>query len=438
MTRKQWLAGAVALSCATPVLADTLPVIADSQVNLSSVALKGGALTTTTVKNSLPGAAYRAFVKFDLRALPSGLPVTKATLRLWPNLVTTAGTIDLSAVLGPWDEATLAAIIAPAMSQPIIDFSVAKTDLKTYVNVDVTELVKDWVDGDLENHGLALVGQPGSSVNARFDSKENATTSHPMELEVMLGLPEGSGDITSIVPGFGLTGGGNLGDVSLAVNTAQVQQRVAGNCPTGSSIRLIDSFGNVTCQPGDVTGIIAGTGLSGGGSAGDITLSTNTSVIQARVSGTCVVGSSVRAVNADGSVVCQSDTSSAGLRDVDGSFSTTVSSAFSWGCKTSPYTATSGDRAFVWAHASCPGTPVGAGLGVRAGYNTGGADTTLGSYHYQRNTGTVPGDMANGQFATLSLAPGATYVFSTAVVNSNSSASWSAQCHCHTMVQVVR
>ena len=94
MTRKHLLAGAVAaLSCATPVLADTLPAIADSQVNLTSVAAKGGTLTTTTVKNSPPGAALRTFVKFDLRALPSGLPVTKATLRLWPNLVTTAGTI---------------------------------------------------------------------------------------------------------------------------------------------------------------------------------------------------------------------------------------------------------------------------------------------------------------------------------------------------------
>ena len=436
MTRKQWLAGAVAaLSCATPVLADTLPVIADSQVNLSSVALKGGALTTTTVKNSLPGAALRTFVKFDLRALPSGLPVTKATLRLWPNLVTTAGTIDLSAVLGPWDEATLAAIVAPALSQPIIDFSVAKTDLKTYVNVDVTELVKDWVDGDLENHGLALVGQPGSSVNTRFDSKENATTSHPMELEVMLGLPEGSGDITSIVPGFGLTGGGNLGDVSLGVNPNQIQQRVSAQCPLGASIRGIDANGNVICQNGDITGVIAGFGMTGGGFVGDVGLGIDSNVIQRRVATACPTGQSIRAIESTGAVSCEPD---GGIVEVRG-FGT--SGVFSLGpnpvflCRTTPYTAQAGDRALVSVTASCGILP-GQAFTTQVGLSTG-TDSASGIAVPETNTGTVNGYLNSSQFGSFNLIAGSTYTFTTAVRNF-SGATANATCYCNTMAQIWR
>jgi hypothetical protein len=61
-----------------------------------------------------------------------------------------------------------------------------------------------------------------------------------------------------------------------------------------------------------ITGVGAGTGLSGGGTSGNVTLSVNSSVMQLRVNGTCAVGSSIRAIQADGTVLCQPDTSSGG------------------------------------------------------------------------------------------------------------------------------
>jgi len=434
-------AALMGFALAAPAGADTLPVQADSQVNLTAVAAKGGILTTISVKNSLPGVAYRGFAKFDLSALPGGLPVTKATLRLWPNLVTTEGNIDVVAILDPWEEATLTAITAPSLSQPVTDFTVRKADLKTYVNVDVTELVKDWVTQTIPNHGLALLGQPGNPVNARFDSKENLQTSHPMELEVMLGLPAGSGDITSIIAGTGLSGGGNLGDVTLAVNPAVIQRRVSGSCAVGSSIRSIDVNGLVTCQAGDMTGVTAGFGLTGGGLAGDVSLAVNTAQVQQRVTGACAVGSSIRSIDAAGGVICEPD---AGIVNHGGNNSlaaTAINATNQFFCRTGPYTATAGDRAWVWVTASCT-VPVGRSITAAVGYNAGAGDITTGTIMPVTNTGGalggLPGYLHTSHMNTISLVGGNTYTFATAIRNPDGTANWASTCYCNTMVQISR
>jgi len=74
----------------------------------------------------------------------------------------------------------------------------------------------------------------------------------------------GGGDITTVTAGTGLTGGGDTGAVTLNVDTTAIQSRVSGTCAAGSSIREIASNGTVTCEADD------------GGGGGGATLGANT------------------------------------------------------------------------------------------------------------------------------------------------------------------
>jgi hypothetical protein len=91
-----------------------------------------------------------------------------------------------------------------------------------------------------------------------------------------------------------------------------VQRRVGGTCPMGSSIQTIDAAGAVTCEADDDTQYTAGTGLALSANS----FSVNFATTQRRVAGACAAGSSIRTINSDGTVVCETDT------DTDTTYST--------------------------------------------------------------------------------------------------------------------
>jgi len=95
-----------------------------------------------------------------------------------------------------------------------------------------------------------------------------------------------TGDITGVTAGSGLSGGGTSGGVSLAVADLAVSHFADATIQTGSESFAdndttvmtsaaiqdkIESYGYTTAT-GDITGVTAGTGLSGGGASGAVTL----------------------------------------------------------------------------------------------------------------------------------------------------------------------
>jgi len=69
---------------------------------------------------------------------------------------------------------------------------------------------------------------------------------------------------------------------SVDIDTSQVQQRVTGTAGAGQAIGAINSDGTVkeiAVGTGDITDVTAGTGLSGGGTTGSVTLGVNGAVV---------------------------------------------------------------------------------------------------------------------------------------------------------------
>lgn len=132
----------------------------------------------------------KSFIKFDLATLPSGvtgLNVLKANLKLYLRAVTTGGSFDVKRVLGAWTESGITHNNAPSLgSTPEATVTVAASDINNFILIDLTTLVKDWIDGILANNGFALT-PTGGSLNIGFNSKEDTSTSHEPRLEVVLG-----------------------------------------------------------------------------------------------------------------------------------------------------------------------------------------------------------------------------------------------------------
>ncbi len=117
------------------------------------------------------------------------------------------------------------------------------------------------------------------------------------------GFADGTDDGNTYAAGTGLTLAGD----TFAVDSATVQTRVSGTCPAGQSIRSIGPDGTVTCEIDDVgppgTTYTAGSGLSLTGTQFDV----DTAIVQSRIGSTCPAGQSIRAVGVGGTVTCEVD-----------------------------------------------------------------------------------------------------------------------------------
>ena len=98
------------------------------------------------------------------------------------------------------------------------------------------------------------------------------------------------GDIQSVIAGTGLTGGGTTGAVTLDLDQTGVTPGTYGDSGnvTQFTIDAVGRISNVTevAIAGDITGVVAGTGLTGGGTTGTVTLDLEASGVTAATYGT--------------------------------------------------------------------------------------------------------------------------------------------------------
>src|SRR5580658_7187732 len=240
--------------------------LGDSYTNTADPTTNYGAKTLLDVD----GATQITYIQFNLASIPTTASVSQATLKLYVNAVTTAGSFNVDYVNGAWSEGQIDASNAPALGTTIeSDVSVTTADKNQYILVNVTSAVQAWLNGSETNNGLALVAN--STFNANFDSKENTTTSHAAELDIA--FAGGNGTITGVTTasGSGLTGGGTSGTLNLSLTDACAASQVL---QWNGSAWACSNAGT-----GTITGVAAGTALTGGGSSGNVTLNLNTAQV---------------------------------------------------------------------------------------------------------------------------------------------------------------
>ena len=172
------------LAVAAPFAGAQIPATDDSYTASSSPTSNYGTQPSLIV---MPGV--NAYIRFDLTALPSGLKgsnVSKATVRLNINGVTTSGTFDVYEVTKSWTEGTITYNNAPPLGTKVNSGVTIPTSKRNFIDVDMTQAVQDWLSGTQANYGITLVPSSGSSISVSFDTKENTSTSHDPELSVVL------------------------------------------------------------------------------------------------------------------------------------------------------------------------------------------------------------------------------------------------------------
>jgi hypothetical protein len=256
----------ILLAWATTAAYAQITPLGDAYTNSADPTTNYGSKTLLDVD----GTTQITYIQFNLASIPATASVSQATLKLYVNAVTKAGSFNVDYVNGAWAESTIDASNAPALGTTIAsDVALTTADKNQYILINVTAAVQAWLSGSETNNGLALVAN--STFNATFDSKESTTTSHPAELDIA--FAGGDGTITGVTTasGSGLTGGGTSGTLNLSLT---------GACAANQVLQWNGSaWACAAVGTGTITGVTAGTDLTGGGTSGNVTLNVNTTAL---------------------------------------------------------------------------------------------------------------------------------------------------------------
>ena len=185
-----------ALTCAGPTLTDDAYTVTGSSSNY-------GAASTLIL--SPTNNIYLKFLKSSYFPTGTiGLDIAKATLKLYVDSVTTAGSFNVSFVTSTWTESTIngnnkpTSVAFPTTAAPVGVPTIAITSASVgqWINIDITNQVQDWLNINslsyLNDFGLELIAANASSISMAFSSKENTTYSIPPQLDITMNAIAGA------------------------------------------------------------------------------------------------------------------------------------------------------------------------------------------------------------------------------------------------------
>jgi len=143
--------------------------------------------------------------------------------------------------------------------------------------------------------GLTVSEFDGASIQTGAESFADSdtvlmTAAAVQDKILSYGYTTAVGDITGVTAGTGLTGGGSSGSVTLNVDTGAVADGSAA-IPTANDVYDFVIGQGYTTNVGDITGVTAGTGLTGGGSSGSVTLNVSGLTVSEFAGGSIQTGS---------------------------------------------------------------------------------------------------------------------------------------------------
>ena len=95
--------------------------------------------------------------------------MNNAKLRLFVSGFTTAGTFDVYLINGKWSENTVTYSGAPPLGALLVSgFNVPSSAKNTFIEVDITSALQQWISGVQPNYGSALVPSPLSRITGHF------------------------------------------------------------------------------------------------------------------------------------------------------------------------------------------------------------------------------------------------------------------------------
>jgi hypothetical protein len=139
-----------------------------------------------------------ALIRFNLSTLPAGLNpanIQSASLILFVDGGGSPGTVTVCELVATplWKASTVSGTNAPLCSAvATVSFNVSSTQLQngSFIVVDVTAIVKDWISPTGVNNGIMLVADAPPSginpINVQFDAMQNSGQGFPPQLQIVL------------------------------------------------------------------------------------------------------------------------------------------------------------------------------------------------------------------------------------------------------------